>query len=212
MGVRRFIFLSSAGVNGVRTSIGKAFSESDRPDPRNSYAVSKLAAEQGLWRLAEQTGMEVVIIRPPLVYGPGAKGKFAVLMRAVMNGWPLPFGAIQNKRSLVALSNLVDFVVTCTISPAAANQVFLVSDGHDVSISELVKGLASAARVRVRLIPVPEKFLQVVGFVFGQGEAVQGLCGNLQIDISKARAVLGWTPSISFECGLRQAVAAAAEQ
>jgi nucleoside-diphosphate-sugar epimerase len=212
MGVRRFIYISTIGVNGVQTNPGTPFSEADLPNPNNAYATSKLDAELGLQLLAESTGLEVVIIRAPLVYGPNAKGKFKLLVGAVKSGWPLPFGSIQNKRSLVSLGNLVDFIVTCANSPAAANQVFLVSDGHDVSISELVKGLASAAGVRARQIPVPKSILQLVGFVFGQSMAVQGLCGDLQINMSKARDLLGWSPPISFEDGLRRAIADDVEQ
>lgn len=206
-GVRRFVFVSSIGVNGSRTQIGNPFSETAEPAPIGEYAISKFEAERCLRKISEETAMEIVIVRPPLVYGPGAKGKFAVLMRAVLREWPLPFGAIQNKRSLVAVGNLVDFIGLCAKHPAAADQTFLISDGHDVSISELVVRLAIAARARTRLIPIPERILRLIGTVLGQGEVVQGLCGNLQIDIGKARALLGWSPPISLEHGLQSAVA-----
>ncbi|MFZ4480565.1 MAG: NAD-dependent epimerase/dehydratase family protein [Rhodoferax sp.] len=144
-GVRRFVFLSSIGVNGVRTEVDSAFSETDQPQPHNPYAHSKLKAELGLRQIAGETGLEVVIIRPPLVYGPGVRANFAALMRAVQRGWPLPLGAVHNFRSMVGIDNLVDLIITCLKHPKAANQTFLVSDGHDLSSAELVRGLAREA-------------------------------------------------------------------
>lgn len=206
MGVRRFVFLSSIGVNGVQTGANTAFSETDQPNPHNAYARSKLEAEQGLRHLSEQTGLEVVIIRPPLVYGPGVKANFAALMLAVQQAWPLPLGAVHNQRSLVALDNLIDFIVTCMTHPQAANQTFLVSDGQDLSTTELVRGLAHAAGVPARLLPVPVWVLRAGATLLGRANDIQRLCGNLQVDISKARAVLGWVPPVSVEEGLRRAV------
>lgn len=206
MGVRRFVFLSSIGVNGVQTGANTAFSEADQPNPHNAYARSKLEAELGLRHLSEQTGLEVVIIRPPLVYGPGVKANFAALMLAVQQAWPLPLGAVHNQRSLVALDNLIDFIVTCMTHPQAANQTFLVSDGHDLSTTELVRGLAHAAGVPARLLPVPVWVLRAGATLLGRANDIQRLCGNLQVDISKARAVLGWVPPVSVEEGLRRAV------
>lgn len=206
-GVKRFVFVSSIGVNGAQTACGRSFSEVDTPKPHNAYALSKWEAEQGLLRIAEETGLEVVIIRPPLVYGLGAPGNFGSLMRAVQRGWPLPLGAVHNQRSLVALDNLVDFIVTCITHPQAANQTFLVSDGYDLSTAELVRGMARAAGVPARLLPVPVWALQVGAALLGKGDAVQRLCGNLQVDISKARHLLGWVPPISVDEGLRRAVA-----
>ncbi|MDP1531527.1 MAG: SDR family oxidoreductase [Rhodoferax sp.] len=205
-GVQRFVFVSSIGVNGVQSAPGKAFSEADQPNPHNAYALSKWEAEQGLLRVADETGMEVVIIRPPLVYGCGAPGNFGSLMRAVQRRWPLPLGAVHNQRSLVALDNLVDFIVTCITHPQAANQTFLVSDGQDLSTTELVRGMAKAAGVPARLLPVPVWVLQAGAKFLGKGEAVQRLCGNLQVDISKARELLGWVPPVSVEEGLRRAM------
>ncbi len=207
MGVQRFIFLSSIGVNGVQTKLGSTFSETDTPNPHNVYALSKLEAERGLRQLSEQTGLEVVIIRPPLVYGPGVKANFADLMDAVLRGWPLPLGAVDNRRSLVALDNLVDFIATCMTHPQAVNQTFLVSDGHDVSTVELVRGLAHAGGVPVRLVPVPLWALWAGAALLGRANDLQRLCGNLQVDISKARSLLGWVPPISLDEGLRRAVA-----
>lgn len=206
IGTKRFVFISSIGVNGSQTTPDKPFSEVDKPHPHNAYALSKWEAEQGLKRIADETGLEVVIIRPPLVYGPNAPGNFGSLMRAVQRGWPLPLGAIHNQRSLVALDNLVDFIITCITHPQAANQTFLVSDGQDLSTTELVRGMAQAAGVPARLLPVPVWALQAGAALLGKGDAVQRLCGNLQVDISKARRLLGWVPPVSVEEGLRRAM------
>lgn len=205
--VRRFVFVSSIKVNGEATKAGIPFCPDDLPAPLDPYGVSKMEAEQGLREIAAQTGMEVVVIRPPLVYGPGVKANFAALMRAVQHGWPLPLGAVHNQRSLLALDNLVDFIVTCITHPQAANQTFLVSDGSDLSTTELVRGLARATGVPARLVPVPVWALQLGATLLGKSDAVQRLCGNLQVDISKARSLLGWTPPISVDEGLRRAVA-----
>ena len=207
-GVKRFVFISSIGVNGGHNAIGQPFSETDEPNPHNAYALSKWEAEQGLLRIASLTGLEVVIVRPPLVYGSNAPGNFGSLSRAVQRGWPLPLGAVYNQRSLVALDNLVDFIVTCITHPHAANQTFLVSDGHDLSTTELVRGMAQAAGVPARLLPVPVWALQVGASLLRRGDAVQRLCGNLQVDISKARSLLGWIPPVSVEEGLRRAMGA----
>jgi nucleoside-diphosphate-sugar epimerase len=206
-GVRRFVFLSSIGVNGVQTDIGKPFTEADPPNPHNPYANSKLKAEQGLLLLSEQSGLEVVIIRPPLVYGPGVRANFAALMRAVQRGWPLPLACVHNLRSMVAMDNLVSFIATCVDHPQAANTTFLVSDGRDVSSPDLVRGLAQALGVAARLVPVPVSALQFVGRALGRGDVIQRVCGNLRVDISKARRVLAWQPPVSMDEGLRRTVA-----
>jgi nucleoside-diphosphate-sugar epimerase len=206
-GVKRFVFISSVKVNGEATQPGRAFTESLTPNPQDAYGQSKQEAEQGLRQLSADTGMEVVIIRPPLVYGPSVKANFAALMRAVQRGLPLPLGAVHNQRSLVGLDNLVDFIVTCITHPQAANQTFLVSDGQDLSTTELVRGMAQAAGVPARLLPVPVWALQAGATLLGKGDAVQRLCGNLQVDISKARSLLGWVPPVSVEDGLRRAMA-----
>ena len=204
-GVKRFIFVSSIGVNGAET-FDAPFTPSDAAAPHSPYAVSKCEAEIGLSKLAEQRGLDVVIIRPPLVYGPGAPGNFGALMRAVQRGWPLPLGAVHNQRSLVALDNLVDFIITCITHPLAANQTFLVSDGQDLSTTELVRGMAQAAGLPARLLPLPVWALRAGASLLGKGDAVQRLCGNLQVDISKARSLLGWVPPVSVEEGLRRAM------
>jgi nucleoside-diphosphate-sugar epimerase len=207
LGVKRFVFISSIGVNGSETLLGEPFSEADQPNPHNAYALSKWEAEKGLLRIAEETGMDVVIIRPPLVYGFNAPGNFGTLTRVVHRGWPLPLGAVYNQRSLVALDNLVDFIITCITHPQAVNQTFLVSDGQDLSTTELVRGMALAAGVPARLLPVPVWALQAGASLLGKGDAVQRLFGNLQVDMSKARSLLGWVPPVSVEEGLRRAMA-----
>lgn len=211
VGVKRFVFLSSIGVNGVQTVSGQPFSEANETSPHNAYAVSKWEAEQGLMQLAHKTGIKVVICRPPLVYGCNAPGNFGSLIRAVQKGWPLPLGAIQNRRSLVALDNLVDFIITCITHPKAANQTFLISDGQDLSTTELVRGMAQAAGVPARLLPVPVWALEWAGRLVGKGDAIQRLCGNLQIDSSKARNLLGWAPKVSVQEGLWRAMLGSAQ-
>ncbi len=207
LGVKRFIFVSSVKVNGESTPVGVPFLADGLNFPVDPYGISKMEAEQGLREIASQTGLEVVIIRPPLVYGPGVKANFAALMRAVQRGWPLPFGSVHNQRSLVALDNLVDFIVVCMTHPQAANQTFLVSDGQDLSTNELVRGLAHASGVPARLLPVPVWAMRVAGVFFGKSGAIQRVTGNLQVDISKANRLMGWVPPVSVEEGLRRAVA-----
>jgi nucleoside-diphosphate-sugar epimerase len=205
-GVKRFIFISSIKVNGEQTPLGKPFTPEDTPAPEDPYGISKYEAEQGLQQLAQETGMEVVIIRPPLVYGPGVKGNFASMVRLVEKGIPLPLGAIHNKRSLVALDNLVDLIITCIDHPAAANQVFLAGDGEDLSTTELLRGVANAMGKPARLIPVPAGVLMLGATVLGKKAMAQRLLGSLQVDISKAREVLGWEPVVSVETALETAV------
>ena len=202
-GVKRFVFISSIKVNGESTLSDRPFNANDLPAPVDAYGISKREAEDALRLLGAETGMEIVIIRPPLVYGPGVKANFAALMRAVQQGWPLPLGAVANLRSLVALDNLVDFIVTCISHPQAANQNFLVSDGQDLSTTELVRGMAQAVGVSARLLPVPVWALQAGATLLGKGDAVQRLCGNLQVDISKARTLLGWVPPVSVTDALK---------
>ena len=205
MGVRRFVFVSSIGVNGVQSPPGKVFSEADQPNPHNAYALSKWEAEQGLLRIAAETGMAVVIIRPPLVYGSGAPGNFGSLMRWLNGGIPLPLGAIHNQRSLVALDNLVDLIITCLTHPAAANQTFLVSDGEDLSTTQLLRRMGAALGKPARLMPVPVSVLKLGAALVGKPELAQRLCGSLQVDMSKTRELLGWTPPFSVDEGLKKA-------
>jgi nucleoside-diphosphate-sugar epimerase len=206
LGVKRFVFISSVKVNGESTLPGRAFTEADAAIPQDLYSQSKYEAEQGLHKISAETGMELVIIRPPLVYGPGVKANFAALMHAVRRGLPLPLGSVHNQRSLVALDNLVDFIVSCICHPQAANQTFLVSDGQDLSTTELVRGMAQAAGLPALLLPVPVWALQAGASLLGKGDVVQRLCGNLQVDISKARNLLGWVPPVSVDEGLKRAM------
>lgn len=203
-GVKRFIFISSIKVNGEQTSFEKPFTSDDIPSPQDYYGLSKKEAEQGLRELALETGMEVVIIRPPLVYGMGVKGNFASLMKLVRTGVPLPFGAISNKRSMVALDNLIDLIVTCIDHPNAGNEVFLVCDGEDLSTTELLRGLAKAMERRSFLFPVQVAFLGFLARMVGKKEVCKRLFGSLQIDMSKTNAVLGWQPPVSVKEGLRR--------
>ncbi|MDP3651356.1 MAG: SDR family oxidoreductase [Rhodoferax sp.] len=203
--VKRFVFISSVKVNGECTDSGRAFTEADVPNPQDAYGLSKHEAEKGLRQIAENTGMEVVIIRPPLVYGPGVKANFAALMHAVRRGWPLPLGAVHNQRSLVSLDNLVDFITTCITHPQAANQTYLVSDGQDLSTTALIYGIARAVGVPVRLLPMPVWVLHVGARLLGKSEEVLRLCGNLQVDISKASQLMGWVPPVTVDEGLRRA-------
>lgn len=204
--VKRFIYISSVKVNGESTPAGYAFTEKDQPAPHDAYGQSKYEAEVGLRQVAAETGMEVVIIRPPLVYGPGVKANFAALVRAVQLGLPLPLGAIHNQRSFVALDNLVDFILTCLTHPDASQQTFLVSDGQDLSTTELIRGIARAAGVVPRLLPIPAWLLQTGASLFGKTATAQRICGNLQIDISKARELIGWKPPISVDEGLMRMI------
>lgn len=202
-GVKRFIFLSSIKVNGESTNNRKAFTPFDEPHPVDAYASSKANAEIGLRKIAAETGMEVVIIRPPLVYGPGVKANFSAMMKLAKKNLPLPFGAINNKRSLVALDNLVDLIITCIGHPKAANQTFLVSDDHDVSTAELLKMMTRAAGKEPRLAPVPVVWLQLAAKITGQQSVIERLCGNLQVDISHTKEALDWVPPLSLEEGIR---------
>lgn len=206
-GVNRFIYISSVKVHGEQSLAGHAFTESDAPAPADPYAVSKWEAETALHQIAHETGMQVVVIRPPLVYGPRVKANFAALMRAVRRGLPLPLGSLQNRRSLVGVDNLADLIIRCMDHAAAANQVFLASDGDDLSSAELVHRLARAMGRPARLLPVPPALLLAVGSLLGRRAAVERLCGNLQVDNAKARTLLGWQPPLSVDEGLRRAVA-----
>lgn len=206
-GVRRFVFLSSAKVNGEQTPSGHAFRSADTPSPHDAYGISKDEAEAGLKAIGSETGMEIVIIRPPLVYGPGVKGNFAAMMRAVRRGWPLPFGGVtNNRRSLVALDNLLDLIVTCIEHPAAANQTFMVSDGEDLSTADLLRRLGAAMGKPARLLNVPPALLTAAAAMIGKRAIAQRLLGNLQVDISHTCRTLGWKPSISVDEGLRRTV------
>lgn len=203
-GVSRFIFISSIKVNGERTLPGRPFRADDPPEPTDLYGISKMEAEQGLRALAAETGMEVVIIRPTLVYGPGVKANFLRIMRWLNKGIPLPLGAIYNKRSFVALDNLVDLIITCVEHPAAPNQTFLAGDGEDLSTTELLRRMGEALGRPARLIPFSAKLLETVAVLAGKRTLAQRLCGSLQVDISKAKELLGWKPVMTVDEALRE--------
>ena len=203
-GVQRFLFVSSIGVNGAET-FQQPFTDRDPVAPHSSYAVSKYEAELGLQALAAETGMELVIIRPPLVYGPQAPGNFGSLMRWLQRGVPLPLGAIHNRRSLVALDNLVDLIVTCLTHPAAANQTFLVSDGEDVSTTDLLRRMGNAMNCPARLLPVPAGWLEQAAALLDKRDMAQRLCRSLQVDIKKTRSLLSWQPPLTLDEGLKRA-------
>ncbi|MCG9101342.1 SDR family oxidoreductase [Laribacter hongkongensis] len=205
-GVRRLVFLSSVKVNGEFTEACQPFTADDLPAPKDAYGASKQEAEQLLRQIATETGMEVVIIRPPLVYGPGVKANFESMMRWLARGLPLPLAAMtQNCRSLVALDNLVDLIVTCSKHSAAANQTFLVSDGEDLSTAELLKRIGAAIGHPARLFYAPPGLLKLGATVLNKPGIYQRLCGSLQLDIAKTRQLLGWTPPVSVDEGLRRA-------
>lgn len=197
-GVRRFIFISSIKVHGEKNRDGLPFSADDQPKPEDAYAISKYEAEQGLLELARTTDMQVVIIRPPLVYGAGVKANFDQLVRAIMRGIPLPLGAISNRRSLVALENLLDLIWTCAHHPAASNQVFLVSDGEDVSTPELIRRLAFALKVPARLFYVPVSLFRGLAFLLGKKNIASRLCDSLLLDIEKTCRTLQWRPPLTM--------------
>lgn len=198
--VRRLIFLSSVKVNGEGRAV--AYRETDQPAPQDAYGISKHEAELRLREIAAETGIEVAMVRSPLIYGPGVKANFQALMRVLVRGIPLPLGAIHNRRSLVALDNVVDLIVTCIEHPAAANETFLVSDGEDISTTELIRRLARAMGRSARLIPMPAPVVMAGATILGKGELARRLCGTLKVDITKVREVLGWTPPVSVDEGL----------
>jgi len=203
-GVKRLVYLSSIKVNGEQTSTGTCFTASAPPNPIDPYGISKWEAEQVLFEISARTGLEVVIIRPSLVYGPGVKGNFLSLLGWLNRGIPLPLGAINNMRSLVGIDNLVDLVSTCIDHPAAVNQTFLVSDGEDLSITDLLQRLGRALHKPSRLLPVPASMLEVAAQLVGKKAVAQRLLGNLQVDISKTREVLDWNPPVSVDEGLQK--------
>jgi UDP-glucose 4-epimerase len=203
-GVRRFVFLSSIKVNGEETTADRAFDADDAPAPVGPYGISKLEAEQRLLELAESSGMDVVIIRPPLVYGPHVKAGFLGMMRSLDKGLALPFGLIRNKRSLIGVDNLVGLIMTCISHPGAANQVFLISDGEDLSTPDLLRRLGRAMGKPARLVPVPLSTIESGDPLLGKPNFVRPLCRSLHVDISKTKHILGWAPTMSVDEGLRR--------
>ena len=203
-GVKRFVFVSSVGVHG-RASPGRAISEQDEPQPHDPYTLSKREAELGLLDIGGRTSMQVVIVRPPLVFGPDAPGNFGRLLRAVHRGWPLPFAALDNRRSLINVENLVDFLWLCCGHPHAAGEIFLVADDDDVSTPQLAHHLASGMGRKPRLFYMPESSLRLAGRLAGRTATIESLCGSLLVSTSKARDVLGWRARVPTARGLQQA-------
>ena len=205
-GVRRFVFLSSIKVNGESTEPGQPFTADDAPAPEEPYGFSKDEAEQQLRQIASETGMEVVIIRPPLVYGPGVKANFESMMHWLARGVPLPLANVtNNRRSLVAIDNLVDLIATCLSRPEAANQTFLASDGEDLSTAELLMRMGNAMGYPARLFSMPDALLKIGASVLNKSGIYNRLCGSLQLDITKTRQLLCWTPPLPVDEGLRLA-------
>jgi nucleoside-diphosphate-sugar epimerase len=201
-GAKRFIYISSIGVHGITSK--RPISVGDKVAPAEPYSVSKWEAEKGLAELCYSNSMELVIIRPPLIYGRGAPGNFGSLVKWISRGYPLPLGAVDNQRSLVSIDNLVDLIVTCIDHPAAAGKVLLASDGDDVSTTELLRRVARAMGKPSRLIPVPPALLRAGAAVLGKESMATRLLGSLQVDISRTTALLGWTPPYSLDEGLRR--------
>lgn len=203
-GVKRFILLSTIKVHGEATAPGSAFSASSPLAPQDPYAQSKAEAELGLRELAADSAMEIVILRPPLVYGPGVKANFARLLRAVERGWPLPLGCLtENRRSLLAVDNLVDLIHVCLDHPAAAGQAFVACDGEDLSTAALLQRLAQAGGHRLRLLPVPVALLRALARLSGRSASFARLSDNLQIDMRATCALLGWQPPLDVDRALR---------
>lgn len=206
-GVRRFVFVSSIKVNGEQTRPGEPFRADDLPQACDPYGISKREAEDALLALAQESGLEVVIVRPPLIYGPGVKANFLSMLRWLKRGVPLPLGAIDNRRSLVALDNLVDLLVLCLSHPAASGQRFLVSDGEDLSTTELLRRLGQALGRPARLLPVPPAWIEAGARLLGRQSLSQRLCGSLQVNIDKTRERLGWIPPLTVDQALARTAA-----
>jgi nucleoside-diphosphate-sugar epimerase len=198
-GVKRLVFLSSIGVNGNQNN--KPFTEDDIPNPQEPYAISKYEAEQGLSKISKKSGLEVVIIRPPLVYGPNAPGNFGRLICWAKSKFlfPLPLGSIHNQRSLVAIDNLVDFIITCIVHKDASNEIFLISDNQDISTTQLLRKVAKAAKKKVFLLPIPVKLMVFMASILGRSEDATRLFSSLQVDSSKAKKILDWHPKITID-------------
>ena len=204
--VRRLVYLSSVKVNGESTAFDEMYHNSDQPAPNDPYGLSKLEAEEVLLEVSAKTGLEIVIVRPPLVYGPGVKGNLFRLLKLVSLGIPLPLGAVDNRRSLIGLENLVDLLICCVDHPNAAGQILLVSDGEDLSTPDLIRGLAQAMDKSPKLLPVPVSWLYVLGKLTGKLSEVDRLLGSLRVDSAHTRELLDWTPPVSVEAGLQKTV------
>lgn len=202
-GVKRFVYVSSIKVNGEATRDNEKFAECNTPSPQDPYGVSKWEAEQALHRVAKETGLEVVIIRPPLVYGAGVKGNFAQMLKVLARGMPLPLASVENLRSLVYVGNLVDALILCATHPAAAGQTYLVSDGEDISSPDLLRQLGAAMEHPARLFSCPPTLLKLAGRMMGRADQIERLVGSLRVDSSKIRRELGWVPPYTLQQGLQ---------
>lgn len=202
-GIKRFIFLSSIKVNGEATELHQPFTPQVTHEPTDLYGLSKYKAELALQELSKQSGLDVVIIRPPLVYGPGVKANFQTMMNWVQRSIPLPLGAIHNQRSMVYLDNLVDLILTCVTHSDAVNQTFLVSDDHDVSTSQLLAQLKGELQSSSWLLPIPMSLFYMAAKLLRKPEIAQRLCGSLQVDISHTKKQLHWQPPISWQQGIK---------
>lgn len=207
-GVKRFVYVSSIKVNGEATYGDEAFAEKSRPDPQDPYGISKWEAEQALHRVAAATGLEVVIVRPPLVYGFGVKGNFAQMLKVLVRGVPLPLASVDNRRSLVYAGNLVDALILCAVHPAAAGQTYLVSDGEDVSTPDLLRQLGEAMGHPARLFYCPSALLKLAGRLTGKVDQIERLLGSLRVDSGKIRRELGWLQPYTLREGLCKATIA----
>lgn len=204
-GVKRLVFLSTVKVNGEKTE-KHLFTEEHTPQPQDPYAISKFEAEQALHNISDATGLEIVILRSPLVYGPGVKANFLRLLNMVNKNIPLPLSMVNNKRSMIYIGNLIDAIIKCIENPNAANQTFLVSDGQDVSTPELIRMIAKAMGKKARLFPCPVSFLKMIGKVAGKSDEIERLTGSLQIDSAKIKSTLNWTPPYTIEEGSMETV------
>ena len=207
-GVKRFIFISTINVYGSSSQTGKPLKFDSKASPATPYAISKYEAEKGLMDIAIKTGMEVVIIRSPLVYGAGVPANFQSLLKLVKKQWPLPFGSItENRRSFIGLDNLVDLIYVCSTNEKAANQIFLASDHNDLSCRELFETISLAFGYRVKLLPVPLIIFSILGKVTGKTKTVESLCDSFQVDITHTSETLNWKPPLSVEEGMKKTVA-----
>ncbi|BBJ00633.1 UDP-glucose 4-epimerase [Ferrigenium kumadai] len=208
LGVRRFVYVSSIKVNGEVTHGEERFTERDVPAPQDPYGVSKWEAEQALHRVAEETGLEVVIVRPPLVYGEAVKGNFAQMMRVVARGLPLPFASVRNRRDLIYVGNLADALVACAVQPEAKGQTYLVSDGESISTPDLLRLLGSLMGVKSRVFHCPPTWLRLAGMLVGKSAQIERLLGSLQVDSGKICRELNWKPPYTLQQGLHKTIAA----
>lgn len=204
-GIKRFVFLSSVKVNGEKTT-ALSFNETNAPNPQDDYGKTKLEAEHALSEIATKTQMQVVIIRPPLIYGKGVKANFKNLIKLCQSKLPLPFGAIHNKRSMVYIGNLIDFITLCITHPNATNETFLISDDEDVSTSTLIRTIRATLGLPSLLLPIPQSWIVFMLHLIGKKSLAMRLCGNLQVDITKAKTLLGWKPPFTFEQGIQNTI------